>query len=59
MYISYQELVAMTICAALSAFMLAMLFYSNYKLLNENRLLRSRVRRMRKRCEQEHVSVPF
>ena len=59
MYISYQELVAMTVCAAISLFMLVMLFYSNYKLLGDNRLLRSRIKRIRKRCEQEHVNVPF
>jgi hypothetical protein len=59
MYISYQQLFAMTVCAAISLFMLVMLFYSNYKLLGDNRLLRSRIKRIRKRCEQEHVSVPF
>jgi hypothetical protein len=59
MYISYQELVGMTICAALSAFMLAMLFWSNYSLLRENRFLRSRLKSVRKQCQQEHVCVPF
>jgi hypothetical protein len=59
MYISYQELVGMTICAALSLFMLVMLFWSNYSLLKENRFLRSRLKSVRKQCEQEHVSVPF
>jgi hypothetical protein len=59
MYISYQELVGMTICAALSLFMLIMLFYSNYGLLKENRFLRNRLKAVRKQCEQEHVNVPF
>lgn len=59
MYISYQELVAMTICAALSLFMLAILFYANFGLLRENRFLRSRLRAVRKQCEQEHARVPF
>jgi len=59
MYISYYDLVAMTICAAVSAFMLAMLFYANYGLLRENRFLRSRLKSVRKQCEQEHARVPF
>jgi len=59
MYISYQELVGMTICAVLSAFMLAMLFYANYGLLRENKFLRSRLKAVRKQCEQEHARVPF
>ena len=59
MYISYQELVGMTICAALSALILAMLFWSNYSLLRENRFLRSRLKSVRKQCEQEHINVPF
>ena len=59
MYISYGQLTAMTICAALSAFILFMLFYSNYGLLKENRSLRNRIKRIRKRCEQEHANVPF
>jgi len=59
MYISYYDLVAMTICATLSAFMLAMLFWSNYSLLKENRFLRSRLKAVRKQCEQEHAVVPF
>jgi hypothetical protein len=59
MYISYQELVGMTICAAISLFMLVMLFWSNYSLLKENRFLRSRLKTIRKQCEQEHAYVPF
>jgi hypothetical protein len=59
MYISYQELVGMTICAAISLFMLVMLFWSNYSLLKENRFLRSRLQAVRKQCEQEHARVPF
>jgi len=59
MYITYYDLVAMTICAALSAFMLIMLFYANYGLLRENRFLRSRLKAVRKQCEQEHARVPF
>jgi hypothetical protein len=59
MYISYQQLFAMTICAAISLFMLAMLFWTNNSLVKENRFLRSRNRSLRKRCEKEHASVPF
>jgi len=59
MYISYQQLFAMTICAAISLFMLAMLFWTNNSLVKENRFLRSRNKSLRKRCEKEHAVVPF
>lgn len=58
MFISYSELVGMTIMAAVSLFMLIILFIANYTLLKENRFLRGRLRSWRKSC-QNHVEVPF
>lgn len=58
MFISYSELVGMTILAGVSMFMLILLFVANYTLLKENRFLRTRLRAWRKAC-QNHVEVPF
>ena len=58
MYLTYQELIGMTICTAVSLFMLIMLFYANYSLLKENRFLRHRLQAWRKSC-QNHTEVPF
>lgn len=58
MFISYSELVGMTILAGVSLFMLILLFVANYTLLKENRFLRGRLKAWRKSC-QNHVEVPF
>jgi hypothetical protein len=59
MFIDYTELLIMLICGAINAIMLVLLFIANYKLLNDNRFLRSRLSVWRKRCQREHVEVPF
>jgi hypothetical protein len=58
MFISYSELVGMTILAGVSLFMLILLFVANYMLLKENRFLRGRLQAWRKSC-RNHVEVPF
>lgn len=58
MFISYSELVGMTILAGVSLFMLILLFVANYTLLKQNRFLRGRLKAWRKSC-QNHVEVPF
>lgn len=59
MFISEIQLLVMLICASFMAGMLALLFIANYRLLNDNRFLRSRLAVWRKRCQREHVEVPF
>ena len=59
MFIEYTELLVILICGAINAIMLVLLFIANYKLLNDNRFLRSRLSVWRKRCQREHVEVPF
>jgi hypothetical protein len=59
MFIDYTELLIMLICGAINAIMLVLLFIANYKLLNDNRFLRSRLSVWRKRCQRQHVEVPF
>ena len=59
MFIEYTELLVMLICGGINAIMLVLLFIANYKLLNDNRFLRSRLSVWRKRCQREHVEVPF
>jgi hypothetical protein len=59
MFISYPELVVMLVCASIISIMLVLLFVANHHLLNENRFLRSRLSVWRKRCQRDHVEVPF
>ena len=59
MFISYGDLIAMLICATISAVMLVLLFVANYTLLRENRYLKSRLRAWRKHCTNRHAEVPF
>ena len=59
MFIDYTQLTVMLICGGINAIMLVLLFIANYRLLNENRFLRSRLSVWRKRCQRTHVEVPF
>ena len=59
MFISYQELVVMTVCAGIASFMTVLLLIANYQLLRENRYLRSRLRAWRKHCTTTHSQRPF
>jgi hypothetical protein len=59
MFIEYTQLTIMLICAGNNPIMLVQLFIANYKLLNDNRFLRRRLSVWRKRCQREHVEVPF
>jgi hypothetical protein len=58
MYLSISDMIGMTICLAVTLFMLVMLFTSNYMLLKENRFLKGRLRSWRKACSN-HTEVPF
>jgi hypothetical protein len=58
MYLSYGDIVAITIALGASIIMLFMLAFANVTLLNENRFLKQRLRAWRKSC-QNHVEVPF
>jgi hypothetical protein len=59
MFITTGDLIAMTICAAVSLGMLILLFIANYTLLKDNRYLKSRLQAWRKSCQHSHVEVPF
>jgi hypothetical protein len=59
MFMSYGELLFM-FCVTLGwAIMTLLLFVANYRLLNENRYLKSRLRAWRKACATRHAEVPF
>ena len=58
MYLSYGDIVAITIALGASIIMLFMLAFANVTLLNENRFLKQRLRAWRKSC-QNHTEVPF
>jgi hypothetical protein len=59
MFISETQLLVMLICASVMAGMMTLLFIANYRLLKDNRFLRSRLSVWRKRCQREHVEKPF
>ena len=59
MFIDYTQLTIMLICGVINAIMLVLLFIANHRLLSDNRFLRSRLSVWRKRCQREHVEVPF
>jgi hypothetical protein len=59
MFITTSDLIAMTICAAVSLGMLILLFIANYTLLKQNRYLKSRLQAWRQSCQHSHVEVPF
>ena len=59
MFIDYAQLTVILICGVINAIMLVLLFIANHRLLSDNRFLRSRLSVWRKRCQREHVEVPF
>ena len=58
MYLSTTDMIAMIIALGMAIFMIIILSYANYNLLQENRNVYKRLRIWRKRCEN-HVQVPF
>lgn len=59
MFITTNDLIAMTICASVSLGAMILLFIANYMLLKENRYLKSRLQAWRKSCQHNHAKVPF
>ena len=59
MFITYQELVVMTLCAAITFATVVLLLTANYQLLKQNRFLRSRLRSWRYNCQSTHVEKPW
>lgn len=59
MFIDYTQLTIILVCGGINAIMLVLLFIANHRLLSDNRFLRSRLSVWRKRCQREHVEVPF
>ena len=59
MYLSYSEVVIITIALGINIVMLVMLGYANAVLLSENRFLKRRLRAWRENCNNKHTEVPF
>lgn len=58
MYLSTTDVTLMIIALGMSVFMIFILSYANYKLLQENRNAYRRIRIWRERC-RNHTTVPF
>jgi len=59
MYLSTADILGMTIALSASVVLIIITTIANYQLQQDNRFLKSRLRRYRQRCEQLHVEVPF
>jgi len=59
MYLSTADILGMTIALSASVVLIIITTIANYQLQQDNRFLKSRLRRYRQRCEQQHVEVPF
>ena len=59
MYLSTATVIGTMIALASSIVLIILTTIANYQLQQDNRFLKSRLRRYRQRCEQLHVEVPF
>jgi cell division protein FtsL len=59
MYLSTADILGMAIALSVSVVLIIITTIANYQLQQDNRFLKSRLRRYRQRCEQLHVEVPF
>jgi len=59
MYLSTATVIGTMIALASSIVLIILTTIANYTLQQDNRFLKSRLRRYRQRCEQLHVEVPF
>jgi len=59
MYLSTTDILGMAIALSVSVVLIVITTIANYQLQQDNRFLKSRLRRYRQRCEQLHVEVPF
>jgi hypothetical protein len=59
MYLSTATVIGTMIALASSIVLIILTTIANYTLQQDNKFLKSRLRRYRQRCEQNHVEVPF
>jgi len=59
MYLSTATIIGTMIALTSSIVLIILTTIANYQLQQDNRFLKSRLRRYRQRCEQLHVEVPF
>jgi len=59
MYLSTADFMAMFIAGSVVSILTILLLIANYQLLQENRLLKTRLRAWRKACATRHTEVPF
>ena len=59
MYLDIPAVIGTMIALTASIVLIVLTTIANYSLQQDNRFLKSRLRRYRQRCEQHHVEVPF
>jgi hypothetical protein len=59
MYLDTATIIGTMIALASSIVLIILTTIANYTLQQDNKFLKSRLRRYRQRCEQNHVEVPF
>ena len=59
MYLDMPTIVGTMIALSASIVLIVLTTIANYTLQQDNKFLKSRLRTYRKRCEQNHVEVPF
>jgi len=59
MYLDMPTIIGTMIALSASIVLIVITTIANYTLQQDNRFLKSRLRRYRQRCEQHHVEVPF
>jgi hypothetical protein len=59
MYLDTATVIGTMIALASSVVLIIITTIANYTLQQDNKFLKSRLRRYRQQCEQHHVEVPF
>ena len=59
MYLDMPTIIGTMIALSASIVLIVLTTIANYTLQQDNKFLKSRLRTYRKRCEQNHVEVPF
>jgi hypothetical protein len=59
MYLSTATITGITIALGSSILLIILTAIANDRLQRDNKFLKSRLRQVRKQCEQEHTKVPF
>ena len=59
MYLDIPAVIGTMIALTASIVLIVLTTIANYSLQQDNKFLKARLRTYRKRCEQNHVEVPF